>query len=743
MSEYSLYRSCLRDMTVWGNALLCCPIRFYETRDRVHRFAFEYDNRLRREPLTILMERLPARSSSPRRAEDVDPLWSVSTHSSQTSVTSSPVVASAAGKELRKRRICAQSRLHWIAGVVAVASLLHLFLFVNLYPRPSFSPENNKAVPSGNLTTFSPKELECGVFLSDDCEDVNEEESPQLLNPKKRIPQHIHQTYKTDQIPDKMVPLVRSWRHMNPTWHYSFYNDSQCLQFVEQEFPEYLEAYNALPKSVERSDFFRYMVILRYGGVYADLDTECLISMDDIIDAEDEMIVGWEGDLKDETAAIPRHFVRRRQVLQWIFAAVAGHPALKEICDLIVSKAKESQPVTNSNYETLEKTGPGVFTDIIMKYVTPPDEPHNIRIMPQAAFGSHPSGEDGILPDSPAILIKHHFFGSWKTGNWGYPKELQILQSFLKLEHFSWIQVVKPISLTFFPVRASFTPTFTVVVHGAERGAYVADSDVSAEISRWGVWQAGSLLPPRPRLVDVLAGSLGDSNMHLGFLDIGAGLGFFSLAAASRHHPVVALELTDSNIKPFNMSIHTNGFAEVLKLHTNINDFKNASRSLCTKPKSETNDRMNDEEHSVSEEEMQNANVTDCAMQVAALRLGYTGWSVWKEINGSDYVRRFHPDIVAIEYSPWQMKHHGWQNPLKFLQSMTEEMGYTEVYHAGQLCKRRWQTLVDHVHDFKKHEAPSWCNVDTSDFEIFLRIEDNELQAPENVLFVDSRRKKT
>ena len=32
------------------------------------------------------------------------------------------------------------------------------------------------------------------------------------------------------------------------------------MDFVSREFPEYLAAYRALPKHVERSDFFRYMV---------------------------------------------------------------------------------------------------------------------------------------------------------------------------------------------------------------------------------------------------------------------------------------------------------------------------------------------------------------------------------------------------------------------------------------------------------------------------------------------------
>jgi hypothetical protein len=45
-------------------------------------------------------------------------------------------------------------------------------------------------------------------------------------------------------------------------------------------FTEYLQAYTALPKAVERADFFRYLVILRHGGMYADTDVECMMPID-------------------------------------------------------------------------------------------------------------------------------------------------------------------------------------------------------------------------------------------------------------------------------------------------------------------------------------------------------------------------------------------------------------------------------------------------------------------------------
>ena len=74
----------------------------------------------------------------------------------------------------------------------------------------------------------------------------------------KLIPRVIHQTYQSGSIPPSVQPLMQSWRTLNPDWDIRFYDDKACLDFVSQEFPEYYTAYKALPKNVERSDFFRY-----------------------------------------------------------------------------------------------------------------------------------------------------------------------------------------------------------------------------------------------------------------------------------------------------------------------------------------------------------------------------------------------------------------------------------------------------------------------------------------------------
>lgn len=55
------------------------------------------------------------------------------------------------------------------------------------------------------------------------------------------------------------------------------------------------------------------------------------------------------------------------QVLQWVFAGAPGHPALREICDHIARHATTVFS-NNTNRDTLERTGPGVWTDVILKH---------------------------------------------------------------------------------------------------------------------------------------------------------------------------------------------------------------------------------------------------------------------------------------------------------------------------------------------------------------------------------------
>ena len=69
---------------------------------------------------------------------------------------------------------------------------------------------------------------------------------------------------------------MQSWRDKNPDWEVRFYDDAACLNFIRDEFPEYLTAYRALPKDVERSDFFRWALCPAQGQLPRQSAVHCL-----------------------------------------------------------------------------------------------------------------------------------------------------------------------------------------------------------------------------------------------------------------------------------------------------------------------------------------------------------------------------------------------------------------------------------------------------------------------------------
>ena len=413
---------------------------------------------------------------------------------------------------------------------------------------------------------------------------TTDDESEQQL--PKLIPNVLHQTYTSFRVPGRLRMMMDSWKRMNPDFSFRFYDDVSCLSFVRREFPEYLDAYLALPKSVERSDFFRYMVVLRLGGYYADVDTECRRPLAGLARPKDTLIVGWEGEFDSLADAQARRFVRQRQVLQWTFAAAPGHPALRDACDRIAERARSKNTFSNNtNVDTLLKTGPGLWTDAVVRATIQARKSESIwgvRFLPRVAFGTHPQGQDGVSPSAPDVLVLHRFVGGWKRMAWiagfaGRASPTNVAASVnnnnnnnnddddddgrhgsrsdggggggggsvddeLPLTtHQQNIAVDAELAATekrraVAMVSANWDPPFDIHVFPAG-DVYARKGSLSARTSRalthWGRWQfEPDVLPRSVGVVDPLVSAAAHNDGIL--LDVTPGLGFTSLAAISR-----------------------------------------------------------------------------------------------------------------------------------------------------------------------------------------------------------------
>jgi len=167
------------------------------------------------------------------------------------------------------------------------------------------------------------------------------------------IPKIIWQTYKDsfDQLQNYMVDSVNTWKNLNPDFEYRYMDDAQAAQFILNEYgKEWHDIFVNLPVGVMRGDLWRYMIIYKYGGVYADLDTECINPINTWLSKDYDMIVCPETDI---------HYC------QWTFAASAEHPILKSVLDTV--KEKLLNPEYGSPHFVHTHTGPSIWTEGINK----------------------------------------------------------------------------------------------------------------------------------------------------------------------------------------------------------------------------------------------------------------------------------------------------------------------------------------------------------------------------------------
>ena len=111
-----------------------------------------------------------------------------------------------------------------------------------------------------------------------------------------------------------MKDYSNSWIEQNPEYEYHLFDDNDINQFIVKEFPEYVSAYKKIKQGAVKADFWRYLILYRYGGVYADIDCRCMVSLKKWIQPEAEWVTQL-GINKD--------------VCQWLIISIPGNPVFR------------------------------------------------------------------------------------------------------------------------------------------------------------------------------------------------------------------------------------------------------------------------------------------------------------------------------------------------------------------------------------------------------------------------------
>lgn len=221
------------------------------------------------------------------------------------------------------------------------------------------------------------------------------------------IPTIIHQTWKDNDVPPHLQTFQVSWHQYQPDWEYRLWTDIDNRTFLAEHYAWFLPIYDNYPMPIMRVDAARCFILHHFGGIYADLDYECLRPIAPLLDGK-ELVLGCEPEEHTQRAMAQGRGVDR--ILSNAFmATVADHPFWEHVFKEMVGAHLAPNP--------LDATGPFVLTRAYQSYPNTSD----ISIEPPAVLFPLDEGEmwdaqrKKTVPPKPpsSAYAVHHWQGSW------------------------------------------------------------------------------------------------------------------------------------------------------------------------------------------------------------------------------------------------------------------------------------------------------------------------------------------
>lgn len=205
------------------------------------------------------------------------------------------------------------------------------------------------------------------------------------------IPPIVHQLApkNRDKWPSIWRKCQKSWKRefRKPEYQYQLWDDSKLRRFVKQYYPEHYDFYLELPKKINRIDIARYFILHRMGGIYADMDYECLENFYDRLNSRKASVV-----------ESPYHGHERVQ------NSLMASPKGNSFWLRVILEAKKR--FLNGEKDTMRLTGPNLLGDVVAKY------PLEVSIMPQSKYNPDMNNKKRFY-QNPDVRTRHYHTNTW------------------------------------------------------------------------------------------------------------------------------------------------------------------------------------------------------------------------------------------------------------------------------------------------------------------------------------------
>lgn len=248
-----------------------------------------------------------------------------------------------------------------------------------------------------------------------------------------KIPKIIHQIWLQGEnnIPIDYPNYSASWKNLNPEFKYILWDENMIINLINNKFPKFLNVFNNYPKLVQKVDAAKYLIIYVYGGIYVDMDLECLKPIYELI--ENKQIILFKCDINILMRMV--FYYTTNNILQNCFlVSIENHPFWLYIIDLMMK-----EDLKQGEYELLENyifrtTGPGLLSNAYYTYPYKNNftiiESQLIEPLSSCQYDAYNCSNTDCTIKVPESYAFHHFGAKHATHGWLSNKGKKVFQVF-------------------------------------------------------------------------------------------------------------------------------------------------------------------------------------------------------------------------------------------------------------------------------------------------------------------------
>lgn len=214
----------------------------------------------------------------------------------------------------------------------------------------------------------------------------------QILN----IPKIIHQI-----APQNQDVWSQTWKECHLTWfwkdwiHKQWNDEEDMRNFILEHHSSFIPIYDSLDSKIKKIDVFRFFLMYYEGGIYVDMDFECCIPFNQIINEK-------------EIYLVESPFTDLERLHNSLMISKPHHPFWMQ-CIQEVEKTKD--------LNVIDATGPRFLDRIYKSYSLK----ESISILPFHLW--NPPIWNPLLFKSKDVITRHYSTMTWKPQN-----EIQLFQ---------------------------------------------------------------------------------------------------------------------------------------------------------------------------------------------------------------------------------------------------------------------------------------------------------------------------